>query len=214
MSEKKKKTLIEKLAEIYGTVGYMQKKETNSFQNFKYVSSSQVLTEIRAKMVELGVMLEPTITGHNLQHFQNAKGVEQLVTELDMQYTWVNVDDPSDTRVITWYAQGKDSDEKGVGKALTYGEKFFLLKYFNIATDKHDPDAQAPQASAKKEVSTVDTAFIEACTRASKELDKETRANVVEKAGFKAIGDIKEDADKANVTKLLVAACKLAGLGQ
>ena len=26
--------------------------------------------------------------------------------------------------------------EKGVGKALTYGKKYFLLKFFNIATDK------------------------------------------------------------------------------
>ena len=28
-----------------------------------------------------------------------------------------------------------------MGKALTYGEKYFLLKFFNIATDKDDPDS-------------------------------------------------------------------------
>ncbi|MNP04955.1 ERF superfamily protein [compost metagenome] len=40
-----------------------------------------------------------------------------------------------------WYSQGVDiAGEKGVGKALTYGEKYFILKFFNIPTDKDDPD--------------------------------------------------------------------------
>ena len=34
-----------------------------------------------------------------------------------------------------------DDGEKGVGKALTYAEKYFMLKFFNIPTDKDDPDS-------------------------------------------------------------------------
>src|SRR5690606_10249645 len=42
----------------------------------------------------------------------------------------------------SWYGQGIDiAGEKGVGKALTYAEKYYLLKTFNIATDKDDPDS-------------------------------------------------------------------------
>jgi len=173
MSEANKMTLIEKLAEIYKSVGYLHKKESNDFQHFKYVSSAQVITEIRGKMCELGVLLEPSVTAHNLMHFQNAKGVEQLVTEIDMQYTWINVDDPKDVRVVNWYAQGKDSDEKGVGKAMTYGEKFFLLKYFNIATDKHDPDAQAKQDSAKVKKPTPKERFLVVCKKHEEILGKD-----------------------------------------
>lgn len=44
--------------------------------------------------------------------------------------------------MIPWYAQGLDVEgEKGVGKLLTYGEKYLFLKLFNIATDKDDPDS-------------------------------------------------------------------------
>lgn len=43
---------------------------------------------------------------------------------------------------MPFYAQGIDTEgEKGVGKALTYAEKYFLLKQFNIATDTDDPDS-------------------------------------------------------------------------
>ena len=42
---------------------------------------------------------------------------------------------------MSFYGQGVDiSGEKGVGKALTYAEKYFLLKFFNIPTDEADPD--------------------------------------------------------------------------
>lgn len=30
---------------------------------------------------------------------------------------------------------------EGIGKALTYAEKYFLLKQFNIPTDNDDPDS-------------------------------------------------------------------------
>jgi len=68
-----------------------------------------------------------------------------------MTMMWVNIDDPSDTAKVSWYAQGVDlAGEKGVGKALTYAEKYFLLKTFNIATDKDDPDAFQEKIESKK----------------------------------------------------------------
>ena len=56
-------------------------------------------------------------------------------------FTWVNAEKPSETIVSAWVGQGLDSGEMGVGKALTYAEKFYLLKFFQIPTDKFDPDA-------------------------------------------------------------------------
>ncbi|MNT28935.1 ERF superfamily protein [compost metagenome] len=59
-----------------------------------------------------------------------------------MSMTWINADEPTEQIECPWYSQGVDiAGEKGVGKALTYGEKNFILKFFNIATDKDDPDA-------------------------------------------------------------------------
>jgi hypothetical protein len=71
---------------------------------------------------------------------------------------------------MPFYAQGVDiAGEKGVGKALTYGEKYFLLKTFNIATDKDDPDAfqekaesyRKPEPISSKEVGELKTKVLE-----------------------------------------------------
>jgi hypothetical protein len=71
---------------------------------------------------------------------------------------------------MPFYAQGVDiAGEKGVGKALTYGEKYFLLKTFNIATDKDDPDAfqekaesyRKPDPISSKEIGELKTKVLE-----------------------------------------------------
>jgi hypothetical protein len=54
---------------------------------------------------------------------------------------WVDTES-GESYTIPWYGQGVDlAGEKGVGKALTYAEKYFILKQFNIPTDKDDPDS-------------------------------------------------------------------------
>ena len=37
--------------------------------------------------------------------------------------TWINIHNPSEIVACSWYSQMKE--EKGVGKALTYAEKYF-----------------------------------------------------------------------------------------
>lgn len=130
--------LIQKLIEIRKAIPYLQK-ENKGFQ-YNFVSSSQTLVAVRNKMNEIGVMLVPHITAHNVTEKTTQKGGSMYFTELDIEFTWHNADDPKDTLVIPWYGQGVDDAEKGVGKALTYAEKYLMLKTFNIPTDKDDPD--------------------------------------------------------------------------
>ena len=73
----------------------------------------------------------------------SAKGnpTVDLLTEIFITFKWINAENPEETLTVKWYGQGVDtSGEKGVGKAYTYAEKYFLLKFFNIPTDKDDPD--------------------------------------------------------------------------
>jgi hypothetical protein len=139
--------IYQKLIEVRKTVPYLQKE--NPGTQYKYVSSSQVLANVRGKMDELGLLLIPAVIGHNVtgevveyMDGNRPKKTSTYFTELEMTMTWVNAEKPDETIVCPWYAQGVDiAGEKGVGKALTYGEKYFLLKSFNIATDKDDPDS-------------------------------------------------------------------------
>jgi len=131
--------IYEKLIEVRKSVPYLQKAE-KGFQ-FNYVGSSQVLGSLKAKMDELGLLLIPSIISKEIGIHETAKGAKEYFTELVMEFTWINAEKPEEQVKCNWYGQGLDSGEKGVGKAVTYAEKYFLLKFFNIPTDKDDPDS-------------------------------------------------------------------------
>jgi hypothetical protein len=131
--------LHEKLIAIRKGVTYLQKTSKNSQQGFQYTSSSQVLASVRALMDEHKVLLISAVLGGKLHPKGN--GNKMNTTELNMSMNWVDAENPKDNIMVPWYGQGCDQHEKGVGKALTYAEKYFILKQFNIATDKDDPDA-------------------------------------------------------------------------
>ncbi len=141
-----KSNIIEKLVELRKTVTYLQKDARGA--QFQYVSSASVLGALREKMDELGLMLFPRVIGKRCTVNTDGKGRNVYFTELDVDFTWVD-QGSWDQVVVPFYAQGIDlGGEKGVGKALTYAEKYFtyaekyfLLKQFNIATDQDDPDS-------------------------------------------------------------------------
>jgi hypothetical protein len=137
-------TLHQKLLKIRKRVTYLQKEAKGN--QYSYVSSSQVLSAVRELMDEQNVLLIPNVVETNVREKIDEKGQGKTTityfTELKMKMIWVNVEKPDEKIECTWYGQGVDiAGEKGVGKALTYAEKYFLLKFFNIATDKDDPDS-------------------------------------------------------------------------
>lgn len=65
-------------------------------------------------------------------------------------YRFVNVDNPSDYVDITTYGDGVDSQDKAPGKAMTYGDKYALLKAYKIITGD-DPDQNQSESLKSKE---------------------------------------------------------------
>jgi len=134
--------LHEKLFEIQKSCTYLQK-NAQGYQ-YKYAAGTDVIAPIRTKMDELKVMLFPKVTTSRAERGESVddrgKPKIQFFTEVGITFVWVNVEDPKDTIEIPWYAQGVDPAEKGVGKAWTYAERYFLLKFFHIPTDNDDPD--------------------------------------------------------------------------
>ncbi|MCL4415263.1 MAG: ERF family protein [Actinobacteria bacterium] len=147
--------IYQKLIEVRKTVPYL-KKENEGYQ-FKFVSSSQTLAALKAKMDELQLLLIPSVTSKNLIE-KNQSGSKEHLTELEMDFKWVNAENPEEFILCHWYGQGLDTGEKGVGKALTYAEKYFMLKFFNIPTDKDDPDSFQEKLDNKNSDSKTTTA--------------------------------------------------------
>lgn len=141
--------IYQKLIEVRKVVPYIQKADQG--QQYQYTGSSRVLAAVVEKLNELGLLLVPAITKPTIREsaieFKDQSGnvtkrTTTYFTELEMTMTWINAEKPDETISVPWYGQGVDiAGEKGVGKALTYAEKYFMLKFFNIATDKDDPDS-------------------------------------------------------------------------
>ena len=72
-------------------------------------------------------------------------------TRYKTTYTFVNVDNPEDKIDMVTYSEGIDTGDKGSGKAMTYGDKYALMKAYKISTGE-DPDQEAsPEETPKKE---------------------------------------------------------------
>lgn len=135
--------LYQKLANIQSSIrGLGQDKRGN---NYQYVSGSKVLAAIKPLMIEQGLLLKQEIVEirNERQDYlvgQQQKPKSEILTTLTMKFTWVDVETGEKDENL-FAANGQNDWDKGVGSALTYGERYFLLKYFHIATDEDDCDA-------------------------------------------------------------------------
>lgn len=137
------KTLYKKLAYIQSSIrGLGQDKRGN---NYQYVSGSKVLAAIKPLMIEQGLLLKQEIVDIRNERQDYLVGREQkpkseVLTTLIMKFTWIDTE-TGEVDETLFAANGQNDWDKGVGSALTYGERYFLLKYFHIATDEDDCDA-------------------------------------------------------------------------
>lgn len=143
MGDPKTMSIYEKLLEVRKSVPYL-KKETKG-HNCNYVKGSQVLGAVREKLDELGLLLRPEIisTTHQEAKYITMRQEEKIETlvKIDMLFTWYNVYKPEEKIECRWASMGQNERDKAIGSALTYAERYFLLKFFMIATDDLDPDA-------------------------------------------------------------------------
>ena len=135
-----------KLLELQkAVVGLNKDKAGNSYQ---YVSGDKILSIVRPTMDKLGLLLIPEVVDskYSRQDYNliNNKGEVKPKTEifcsLKLKFTWVDAES-GETLVCYWASSGQNNFDKGLGSALTYGERYFLLKFFHIQTDKDDVDA-------------------------------------------------------------------------
>lgn len=136
------KEVYKKLLEIQKRVkGLAKDKQGNSYS---YVSGSKALGIIRPAMDELGVLLIPEVLDSTFerQDYATSKGQKsEMFVSLTMLFTWVDAES-GDSIAVKWASSGMNAWDKGLGSALTYGERYFLLKFFHIQTDYDDVDAR------------------------------------------------------------------------
>lgn len=149
--------LWQKIVEVRKSIEGLRKDKKG--YNFSYVTGDQILGKIKPKMDELGLILQPsTQSGEWSRHdYKNSKGAEKIdfIVWGQGSYTWINADNPEEREIVpfAYYGQQGDDVSQAYGTALTYAERYFLLKYFGLPTDEDDPDkrrqTQASNTSSK-----------------------------------------------------------------
>ena len=167
--------LYQKLAQIRKTVCVI-KKDKQAY-GYKYVPEDEILARITAGMEKYGVSLIPTIVP-NSSRVEPYKSVDkkgkdtyEITVSADMQFKWVNDEAPEENIVVDWLLTGQQSDSsQAFGSGLTYCLRYFLLKYFQVATVDDDPDNWRSKKKATEDMERLETlaelkdAILEACT--------------------------------------------------
>lgn len=135
--------IYQKLVEIQKSVDSFSK-DKKAF-NYSYTTGDQVLSKIRPLMNEQGLLLVQEINDavNERIDYVNSKGVDksEILTSAKMTFVWIDSETGEDLRV-PFFANGMNDWDKGLGSALTYAERYFLLKFFHIPTDADDVDAR------------------------------------------------------------------------
>lgn len=116
--------------------------------NYSYADITQILAKVTAGMNRYGVTLIPSIVHdsfdvqkteiHNTKFTKSGEKYDDVSTEMvvkaDMEFKWVNNDNPDEVIIVPWVMTGSQADpSQATGSGLTYCTRYFLSNYFQIA---------------------------------------------------------------------------------
>ena len=161
-----KMNIYQKLAKIRKNMEVFKKNKDG--YGYKYVSEDEILSKLSVWLDKTGLLLIPEIKpGSGIARVQDLEQTKvdkktgaiyqelknEVLVEAEMTFTWLNVDNPEEKLTIQWFLTGQQADaSQAFGSGLTYCMRYFLLKFFNIATVEDDPDNwRSKQKNAEKE---------------------------------------------------------------
>ena len=135
------------------------KVDISKSQSYKAVAESDVLEAVKPIEEKYGIYSYPVsrkiIKDEAYTTTSEYDGRKSEKTtffmRLETVYRFVNTDKPEEYIDITTYGDGVDTQDKAPGKAMTYGDKYALLKAYKIQTGD-DPDANPSGNLGKKKV--------------------------------------------------------------
>ena len=126
--------------------------ETGKGKGYKAVSERDVIDAVKPLEAKHGVysypasrrVLESAALESENEYNGRATKKTTFFERIETVYRFVNTDDPTDFIETTTFAEGIDSQDKGSGKAMTYADKYALMKAYKISTGD-DPDQTASE---------------------------------------------------------------------
>jgi hypothetical protein len=134
-----KRNIAQRIAAVMGEVDYVQK-ERKQGMNYSIVSHDAVTAKVRPLLHKHGVIYYPK--GLRVQQNGNR-------TEAVFSVRFENIDDRSDYIDVETMGYGVDPQDKGPGKAISYGVKYALLKVLGLETGDDPDEVQDNRADFK-----------------------------------------------------------------
>lgn len=141
--------LFAKMARIMGRLERINKTGFNSHFQYNFATESDVADVIRVAMSEEGVALLADILEYRKEGSR---------TLLKIKFTF-GCGETGATVSSTWWGEADDKQDKGISKAATAAEKYFLMKTFLLSAGdpEDDSDNSKPVAAATKNTATKPT---------------------------------------------------------
>jgi hypothetical protein len=155
--EVKPLNLFQKIHGVMRDIEYLNKDDSISFGNTKYkaISEEKVTSTVRAALLKYGLVIMPVEQEHHK---------EGNLSTVNTKYKIVDIDTGQYETIVS-SGTGADSQDKGVGKAMTYSYKYLLLRTFAIPTGE-DPDKvssaeldakEQPKLASDKQLNLIDS---------------------------------------------------------
>ena len=124
-----KLNIAQRISAAMADVDYIQKEKKAGMQ-YTIVSHDAVTAKVR-----------PILHKHGIVYYPKDMAVEQVGNRTQAMFNvrFENIDDRSDFIDVATFGYGVDGQDKGPGKAMSYGVKYALLKVLGLETGD-DPD--------------------------------------------------------------------------
>lgn len=136
------KNLFQKISQVMQDIQYLQKDDkvsTGASGSYKAMSEEKVTQVVRESLIANGLVILPVAQSHNREELRDKEGVlKGYLSIVDTQYKIVDIA-TGQFELLASSGTGADTQDKGVGKAMTYSYKYLLLRTFSIPTGE-DPD--------------------------------------------------------------------------
>lgn len=149
------KNIFQKMADITNELGTVAKNlnvAVNTTASYKAVSEVDILNAVKPLEYKHGVYSYPHDTNIINQEIVTTKtqygDKDNYFIRLERVYRFVNIEDKTDFIEVKSYGDGIDTGDKATGKAMTYADKYALMKAYKISTGD-DPDKEASEEAPK-----------------------------------------------------------------
>lgn len=120
-------------------------------QRYKAVSERDILDAVKKVEDKCGIYSYPFERKvYENKATVNKNGYETQWMRIQTVYRFINIDKPEEFIDVTTYGDGVDTMDKAPGKAMTYADKYALMKAYKISTGD-DPDKEASEEQKPKQ---------------------------------------------------------------